>query len=1462
MSNLRTVIKRLICLAALAELVCNTRGLAAEPARLKVLFLGDNGHHEPHKRFDQLQPVLARRGIDLTYTDRVGDLNATTLAGYDVLAVYANIESISPAQEQALLDYVAAGKGFVPLHCASYCFLNSPKYVALVGAQFRRHQTGVFRTKIARPDDPIMKGFGGFESWDETYVHHKHNDADRVVLEYRAEGDGEEPWTWIRRQGQGRVFYTAWGHDERTWGNPGFQNLVERGIRWAAGQDPAVVPAFADRPPMTPKRTDLKPFEYVDADIPYYPPGRRWGTMGEPIKKMQAPLDPAESVKHMVVPVGFEPRLFAAEPDIGKPICLAWDERGRLWIAETVDYPNEIKPAGEGRDRIRICEDTDGDGRADKFTVFAEKLSIPTSLTFSRGGVIVNQAPDTLYLKDTDGDDVADERSVLFTGWGTADTHAGPSNLHYGLDNWVYGMVGYSGFQGTVGDERHSFRTGFYRFRPDGSKLEFLRNTNNNSWGVGFSEEGVLFGSTANGNPSEYLPIPNRYYEAVRGWSSSVLTGIAESNRFDPITDKVRQVDNHGGFTAGAGHALYTARNYPAEYWNKTAFVAEPTGHLVATFVIHPEGAGFRSRNSWNLVASDDEWTSPIAAEVGPDGNVWFIDWYNFIVQHNPTPAGFKTGKGNAYETELRDKKHGRIYRLVYTGAAPAQPGAGEAAKRPAVQSLKQATPGQLVEALKSDNMFWRLHAQRLLVERGKKDIVPALLELVNDPAADEIGLNGAAIHALWTLQGIGALDGSNAAAMTAVAQACRHKSAGVRRNAVQVLPLEDPANRTLVESRLDPREEPQVRLAALLALADAAPSAGSAARVLDCLVQNLATKDRWIADAATAAAARSSLPFLIEASRRSARQLGDAALREPISLVAGHFARSGAGEQAVPLLEALAAGQPAVAEAVIAGLDRGWPKDKPVALGQAGEAALVKLFESSAPAARSRLVALSTRWGSRRLGQFATEIAESLLAQIEDDKQTDPARIAAAGQLIDFRKNDAETAARLLKLVSPRTSPELARGFIEAVGRSEAPAVGQAIIENLAALSPAVRGVALRVLLARADWTAALIDAVDKGQVAFSDLSLDQRQGLAAHPDKKIAERARQLLAKGGGLPDPDRQKVVDGLLPHLAKSGDAALGKEIFKKHCTKCHVHSGEGARIGPDLTGMAVHPKEELLIHIIDPSRSVEGNFRIYSVVTTDGRVINGLLASESKTAIELFDAEGKKHAIQRDDVDELIASTKSLMPEGFEKQMSADELVNLLEFLTQRGKYLPLDLRKVATIVSTRGMFYDEESPIERMIFSDWSPKTFEGVPFQLVDPQGERVPNAILLFSPNGKSPPKMPRSVTLPCNAPAKAVHFLGGVSGWGFPFGEKGSVSLIVRLHYADGKTEDHPLKNGEEVADYIRRVDVPGSKFAFPLRGQQLRYLSVTPERSAPIKEIELVKGPDQTAPVVMAVTVESP
>ena len=1434
---------------------------AAEPAKLNILFLGDNAGHKPKERFAILQPVLEKKGIALSYTDSLDDINLANLNKYDGLMIYANQSPGKPEHVKAIIDYVESGKGFIPLHCASYCFTKNDDYINLVGAQFRSHQTGTFRVNNIAADHPIMKGYGGFESWDETYVHHKHNEKDRTVLEVRDEKDLKEPWTWVRTQGKGRVFYTAWGHDARTWNQPGFHNLVERGTRWACGQEPALAGEFKGEetktfaiPKMTPVTGDKKDFEYVEAKLPFYVPPKTAGILGEAPTKMQKPLSPEKSMTHASVPEGFELKLFAADEMFqgGKPLCMTWDERGRLWVAVTVDYPNELQKEGEGRDKILILEDTDGDGKADKVTVFAEKLSIPTSLLCAYGGVIVHQAPHTLFLKDTDGDGKADVKQILITGWSTRDTHAGPSNLRYGFDNWIYGAVGYAGFNGDVNGEKLTFRQGFYRFKLSAAlkveKLEFLRSTSNNTWGFCFNEHGEMFGSTANGCALVHLPIPNRYYEKVPGLSAPVLHAINDSNKMYPITEKVRQVDWHGGFTAASHCAIYTARTYPQEYWNRTAFVSEPTGHLTATFTLQQQGTDYTARYGWNLIASQDEWTAPIDAQVGPDGNMWILDWYNYIVQHNPTPKGFSTGKGAAYETDLRDKKHGRVYRLVYTKAKPEK-----------TPNLKDATPAQLVETLKRDNMFWRQTAQRLLVERGDNKASSELMALLKPSGASPEFLP-AQIHALSVL--------SSSANSEVQRLMPKDYHPAVQKHLFRVLGAEmvrspEFANR-MVNSRSSyfPSKDPSVEQAILLDCFAASPHSLLALSMLLDLQTRAPLEPNLYAAYSVALAAQGIMALDIALAGPKPHPTTPQFLKMMESL-ANVIGSRGWTPGMNGLLGSLSTTQQSdVAAAVISGLSKGWKQSAEVTLDAGGERALAKALTTVPPTSRGKLLKLASIWGVKSLDAQLGEIVKGLLATALDAKAEDAARLDAAKQLLEFQSDDA-TPAKLLDAITEKSSAAFTLGILDLLAGSKSKTLGPALVAKLPLLPATARPITLRSILGRAESVTAFLDAVEKGTLRFDMLALDQKQALAGHPIKAIAERAKKLLALGGGLPNADRQKVIEDFAGTVKEKGDAANGKKLFVQHCAKCHKHSGEGNQIGPDLTGFAVHPKEEILIAVLDPSRSVEGNFKAYTANMLDGRLIVGLLSSESKTAVELLDAENKRHALSRDDIDTLKESTKSLMPEGFEKQMKPGEMTDLLEFLTLKGKYVPIPLDKVASVVSTKDMFFGGDGTQERLIFKDWTPKTFKGVPFHLVDPQGEKIKNVLLFNGPSGTIPPTMPKSVTLPCNTPAKAIHFLSGIGGWSATTPKpNGTVSLIVRLNYADGKTEDHPLKDGVHFADYIRRVDVPGSEFAFAVRSQQVRYLSVTPKRAEAIKTIELVKGPDKTAPVVVAVTVETP
>ena len=661
----------------------------ADARRLEVLFLGAptaNGPgHDPISRYRILKKALGVTGINLTYSESLEEaLQPDFLRQFDAVLLYGNWPRLGSAQEKALFDYIAEGRGFLPIHCASACFGHANEFIKLVGARFQRHGGEVFTPVNVAPDHPILQGVGPLEAWDETYVHDRHN-ADRTVLQVRRDAQGDEPWTWVRSHGKGRVFYTASGHDHRVWDLPEFHSLLRNAIYWSVG-DAALAKLTKLQLPALPQQEVLMP-------------GYK---LRKAITQAQVPLSPADSAKLIQVPLGFEVALFASEPDIVNPIHVAWDHRGRAFVIETIDYPNNLQDGNLGNDRIKICEDTDGDGRADKFTVFADKLSIPTSLTFVNGGVIATNGTELIFLQDTDGDDVADVRQPLITGFSMRDTHAGPSNLRYGFDNWIYATIGYSGFEGVVGGQPAKFTQGLFRFKSDGSQIEYLQPTTNNTWGLGFTEEFSILGSTANGNPSWVFTLPRERYEAL-GLNQPRTPRADDNPYFYPSSMDIRQVDVHDKYTSGAGHAFYTARRFPADYQNRAAFVTEPTGKLIGTFDVAPAGASFTARQRPNnIFNSADAWTSPVAAEVGPDGALWVADWYNLIIQHNPTPnvassgVDAENGKGNAYQTPLRDKGHGRIWRVYPQGSA------NEAAQR-----LDPANADTLVAALSHTNLLW-----------------------------------------------------------------------------------------------------------------------------------------------------------------------------------------------------------------------------------------------------------------------------------------------------------------------------------------------------------------------------------------------------------------------------------------------------------------------------------------------------------------------------------------------------------------------------------------------------------------------------------------------------------------------------------------------------------------------------------------------------------------------------------
>jgi len=1463
-------LKSIVCLMW-AVLVWSIPAVAAQP--LRVFIRGGVKTHGPgqhdHPRFlNEWKDLLNQRGAQ---ADGAMEFpTAAQLEQTDVLLMFAaEAGTISPAQREALDQFLKRGGGIVCLHDA-VCGTDPQWFKTVIGGAWEHGHSkwfeGEFSFYYLDTAHPITTGVSNFELEDELYYElHMMPEARVLAAAYtpnrpdngRGKAKGApagkpsvydiQPQMWVYEKDNYRSFVSLLGHNYKTFNLPHVRAVLLRGIAWAGRR--SNVDELCSREELASLR---------------YPDG--------------GPTAPEKAAARLEVHPDFTIQLVAAEPLINKPINLDWDPAGRLWVAETPEYPNgrrepkaemkaawkdsgfRVHPPTKDRpaiDRISILSDTDGDGRMDRKQVFYEGLELVTSFAFHRDGVIVSQAPDILWLRDTDGDGRADKVEKLYTGLGTGDTHAVINNLRWGFDGWIYATHGYSAsahvYNGDKSKDFGGIGSGVVRFKPDGSMIEMVSSKGGNTWGMEVAaDDELFFTQPTSGDLLNHIVLSESQLARGKvGNTASYKPVIRGQKSFPLITYNEQayvQIDLVGSFTAAAGAAIYNGGAWPSE-WNYSYFTTEPTINLVHHEVVETSGVTYRAHKTREaeFIGGRDKWFRPIDARIGPDGALYITDFYNQAVVHNDT-RGTAHGPANAAVRPDRDHYFGRIWRVSH-----------KQAKKIEVPNLANASLGQLVQALQHPNRPVRLTAQRLLVERNDPETANALLPLLSSWSFR--GLEEAQIHALWALHRLGRL----APGVLREAVVLDGKPT-IQKTALRIA-AEQPA---AVQSNLTPAvlrrlkdSNARVRLEAISALA-AMPITPETRLALLEVYPDL--NDPWLESAAVGMAARAPLDFIeAAADSRKPDELQNLVGQLVTQLAAKQDAASAA--QLLVSLAAKPSGADALKKAVVEGFAKGLKAETIPPWSSELQKALQSLLSSANPVLPAAVLPLVARWDKTgALSSDVKALVRSLGDKLKDDAQADDVRAQVATSLIGARQLNAEILPSAGKLLGSPASVSLQTRIIEALGGTGDPAVAAVLAEAFPKLPRELQDAAFGQIIKRGDWSLALVEALKAGKLTLATLGPAAVHRLRTHSDRSVASRASEVIDELRGPEVKEKNTLLTRFTPEVEKPGNVENGKKLFTQNCAVCHKFNGEGKEVGPDLSGMGAHGPAELLVAILDPNREVDPSFIDWSLETKDGDIYDGVIASENKTAITLRNNSGETE-LKTADLKSRRNTGRSVMPEGFEA-LGGDALRDILTYVCGNdARYRIIDLRSAFTANSTEGIYQGKDSVGETLAFQKFGLIKAGDVPFEILHPNKTVTGNNLTVLKGGRGISKDYPQKVEARgLNVKASKLHFLGGIGGWAFPCcGENRNENLPVAkvtVKFAEGASEEFVLKNGVEIADYNGSYDVPGSK-AVPdvLKHGQVRTFSRALKNKSPIQNLTLESFDNAVAPTFVAITAET-
>lgn len=991
-------------------------------------------------------------------------------------------------------------------------------------------------------------------------------------------------------------------------------------------------------------------------------------------KNLQSPIEPREALSTFQLPEGYRIELVASEPLVTNPVEAAFDEDGRMYVAQMDDYPSDkmddYSAGYEPKSKIMLLEDKDGDGFYESGTVFAEGLSYANGVMPWKGGVLVTSAPDILFLKDTDGDGKADIKQVVLTGFAKSNPQLRMGNLRYGLDNWIYGAYSHAG----GGDWRSEFKdkgsplrfpekpeieqakifpgTNF-RFRPD--EYNVVPSGGMSQFGLSFDAAGNQF-AIWNNNHLRHVVINYRYLSNNPFLSvKKVMEDISDHGKAATVYPrtgvKYLREDEAGHFTSVCGVCEYTGGLFEGKY-ARASFVCEPVSNLVHADILTTKGATFnaaRAEEGKEFLASTDSWFRPVNTTVGPDGALNVVDFYRKLVEHPDwigmtDSTGFYTHAGKIKESDfLEGNDRGRIYRVV--------PKTYKSGNRNKIE-LSKADTKTLVGYLNHPNSWWRLNAQRLLVDRNDPDAAA----LIKAYLLTDISPEGR-IHGLWTLEALGGLDDG------LLTNALQDADALVRKQAV-LLAEKRIDNKAVFQHILQAASDtdPHVQFQVALTLSNVHTTSPEVFQALSGII-NTHIEDPWFQTAVLLSASENSNQwFAAYKDFKAATDSGNLGKKEFLkkaSSITGAGYKTGEMSALVKMIASVK--DTGVVAAGLKGMTEGMKSStNKTALTPEGQQGLIALIKDPEPVVKKAALEAALELNLAPSAELDA-LLHSAKAIAGDDKASAEDRVLAVQTLgLDPKGLPFSSLGQLLGAGTPVEVQLVAADILL---RSKLEAATRLLLSNWEALSPRVHDKVEMGFLTSRDRLLALLEEVEGNKISPERISRNLQNRLTRYSDTAISTKAKVLFKNVN-----DREKVILEYNESTTVAGDPAKGKAVFIKTCSVCHALDGVGANFGPDLHSLSHQTKIKLLNMILNPNNDIAAGYEGYIIEKTDGTALAGIVSNENDNSLLLRMQGGTEQTIVKSDIRSMTSMPISLMPEGLETSVNKEEMADLLEYL--------------------------------------------------------------------------------------------------------------------------------------------------------------------------------------------------